>query len=154
MPHADLKPPTRYASHRVELPTKRPPTPRSSSMGCGIDVVEVPRFRQAITRWGPAFLSRVFTDLEQRYARSHHRTAMLHLAARFAAKEAVMKALAQVAPQRSWAFRQIEIRNDQLGRPFVVLHGAGKRQPIVHISLSHVQQIATAVAIVTPSAFR
>lgn len=120
-------------------------------MGCGVDVVELPRLRQAIRRGGEAFLRRVFTPHEQAYAKARRRTTLLHLAGRFAAKEAVIKALSQIDPRRVPAMNQIEIRNDRHGRPRAVLLGH-RRSPLrIHISLSHVDTVAVASAIVLRS---
>ena len=116
-------------------------------IGCGIDVVELAQFRRVMARGGTAFLRRVFTARETAYARAHRKTTALHLAARFAAKEAVIKAMAQVDPERVLAMKQVEVRNDRLGRPRIVLHGGRLRQVQVHISLSHVETVAIASAI-------
>jgi holo-[acyl-carrier protein] synthase len=109
--------------------------------------VELPRFKQACARGGEAFMRRIFTAREVAYARARRRTALLHLAGRFAAKEAVIKALAQLQPQRFLAMNQVEIRNDRLGRPHVILHDRRLRRIAVHISLSHVDTVAVASAI-------
>ena len=131
--------------------------------------MELARFRQAMARGGAAFLRRVFTAHEERYARSHKRTTMLHLAGRFAAKEAVIKAVSQVEPRRLLSMKQIEISNDRIGRPHVTLHdrgghpaeagsprksrsrrrrGDGRRGTLqIHVSLSHVNSVAVASAI-------
>ena len=121
---------------------------RSWPMGCGVDVVELERFKTATARWGKAFLNRVFTPTERAYARSHRRSGMVHLAARFAAKEAVVKAMAQVDPAHPLTLQQIEIRNDSLGRPYVVLHDGPANRPVVHVSLSHAEHVAMAMAVV------
>ena len=68
------------------------------SLGCGVDVVELPRFRRAMERGGRAFMRRIFTPAEESYANARRRTKLLHLAGRFAAKEAVVKAISQIAP--------------------------------------------------------
>lgn len=120
---------------------------RPARLGCGVDVVELARFRQALKRGGRAFLRRVFTDQEAAYAHARPRTRMLHLAARFAAKEAVMKAISQLTPRRTLAMNQIEVRNDRLGRPRIVLHDRRPQQLTIHISLSHVNSVAVASAI-------
>ena len=117
------------------------------SIGCGVDVVELSRFRRALTRGGAAFLRRVFTTHEEAYARARRRTTLLHLAGRFAAKEAVMKAISQVDPHRVLAMNQIEVRNDRLGRPRVVLRDGRGTRIQIHISLSHVNSVAVASAI-------
>ena len=123
---------------------RRSPLP----IGCGVDVVELARFRQALARGGRAFLRRVFTPQEEAYARARKRTRLLHLAGRFAAKEAVIKALSQVEPARTLAMNQVEVVNDRLGRPRIVLHDGRRGRVSVHISLSHVETVAVASAIV------
>ncbi|MBI4342644.1 MAG: holo-ACP synthase [Candidatus Omnitrophica bacterium] len=120
---------------------------RRRTIGCGVDVVELARFRQAVTRGGQAFLHRIFTSDEERYAAARKRTTMLHLAGRFAAKEAVIKAVAQVDPKRLLAMKQVEIRNDRMGRPHVVLHDKRRSRLNIHVSLSHVNSVAVASAI-------
>jgi len=117
------------------------------AIGCGVDVVELSVFRRTMQRGGHAFLRRVFTAGEQAYARRHRRTTLLHLAARFAAKEAVMKALSQLDPARVLAMNQIEVRNDGHGRPHIVLHDRRRHRVKVHVSLSHVKSVAVASAI-------
>ena len=128
------------------LPRKRF-SHRGVPIGCGIDVVELARFRRAMTRGGAAFMRRVFTPHETAYAQARRKTTALHLAARFAAKEAVIKAISQVEPERMLAMNQIEVRNDRLGRPRIVLHGGRLSRIQVHISLSHVETVAVASAI-------
>ena len=109
--------------------------------------MELPRFRQALKRGGDAFMRRVFTKQEAAYARARRRTALLHLAGRFAAKEAVIKAVSQVDPGRVLTMNQVEVRNDRLGRPHVRLHDGRRGRLQIHISLSHVDTVAVASAI-------
>ena len=118
-------------------------------MACGVDVVELDRFRRVLARGGRAFRRRIFTPREEAYARARKPTALKHLAGRFAAKEAVIKALSQMDGKRVPAMNQVEIRNDRYGRPSVVLHDGRRRTVKVHISLSHVDTVAIASAIVT-----
>lgn len=110
--------------------------------------MDLARFRQALRRGGAAFLRRVFTAQEVAYARARRKTTLLHLAARFAAKEAVTKALSQVAPASVPAMHRIEVRNDSLGRPRIVLHGARPRRLRIEVSLSHEKSVAVASAII------
>ena len=117
-------------------------------IGCGVDVVELSRFTQAVHRGGAAFMRRIFTPREEAYAKARRQTTLLHLAGRFAAKEAVIKAISQVDPKRVPSMNQVEIRNDRLGRPRVILHNAGTDRLEVHVSLSHVDTVAVASAIV------
>ena len=119
----------------------------SVPIGCGIDVVELARLKRAMQRGGRAFMRRIFTAQEEAYARARRRTTLLHLAGRFAAKEAVIKAMSQIEPRRMLAMHHVEIRNDRLGRPHVVFHDGRLRRVKVHVSLSHVDTVAVASAI-------
>jgi len=112
-----------------------------------VDVVELPRFRKAMVRGGSAFMRRIFTDREAAYAKARRRTTLLHLAGRFAAKEAVIKAIAQVDPTRVLSMNQVEVCNDRLGRPHISLHDGRKARLQIHVSLSHVHSVAVASAI-------
>lgn len=137
---------------------RRPRAPKRTTVGlgrpigCGIDVVELPRFRRAVSRGGRTFMRRVFTKGEEAYAKARPRTTLLHLAGRFAAKEAVIKAISQIDPRGLLAMSQVEIRNDTLGRPRVILHDRRATRITVHISLSHVDTVAVATAIAIKSA--
>ncbi len=133
---------------RRRITTKRAASPIGFPIGCGVDVVELPRFTRAIRRGDRAFVRRIFTASEQAYARKLPRTMLLHLAGRFAAKEAVIKAISQVEPSRMLAMNEIEIRNDHLGRPSIQLHDGPNHSLVVHVSLSHVNSVAVASAIV------
>jgi holo-[acyl-carrier protein] synthase len=111
--------------------------------GVGIDLIEIDRVERALER-RPRLAERLFTDAELAYARGHARPGR-HLAARFAAKEAVIKALGQAVPPRD-----VEVVAGQ--PPRVRLHGraahlAGGRQ--VTISLTHSRETAAAVALST-----
>jgi len=117
------------------------------AIGCGVDVVDVSRFRRVMERGGAAFRRRVFTAQEEAYARARPRTSVLHLAGRFAAKEAVIKAISQVDPRRVPSMRQVEVRNDRWGRPRIQLHGTDLKRMAIHVSLAHVETVAVASAI-------
>jgi holo-[acyl-carrier protein] synthase len=113
-------------------------------IGTGVDIIEVRRIRQAIEKWGKGFLQRVFTDEEIESAQSRE-SLYQHLAGRFAAKEAVFKALGDM--RLSW--RDIQILNDDGGRPYcTILNGRGKNVD-VYVSISHVKNYAVANAIIT-----
>lgn len=133
-------------AQRVRQTRRVKPTP-GFLIGCGVDVVELARFRRAVGRGRKRFLRRIFTDHETAYARARRRTMMQHLAGRFAAKEAAIKAISQVDPERAFSMNQVEVRNDRLGRPYIVLHGRHARGITVHVSLSHVESVAIASAI-------
>ncbi|HLJ65917.1 MAG TPA: holo-ACP synthase [Chloroflexota bacterium] len=83
----------------------------------GVDVIEIERIEQAVDRFGDRFLQRVYTDQEVAYCRGRGQ----RLAGRFAAKEAVSKALGVGIRVLRW--RDIEVLPDALGKPTVYLHG-------------------------------
>jgi len=119
-------------------------------VGIGIDLVEVGRIARALDRWGERFTERVFTPRElQRAGRGPNR--VRRLAARFAAKEAVMKALGTGRSGVGW--REIEITNEPSGAPRVRLAGraarAGEAVGVarVHVSLTHDLHYAAAFAV-------
>lgn len=110
----------------------------------GVDITEVKRIRQAVQKWGDDFLKRVFTKGELRNAKT--KTSFYqHLAGRFAAKEAIFKAVGD--NKLSW--QDIQIHNDKEGKPVCLfLNGWGKNIEVC-ISISHVKTYAVANAIVT-----
>ena len=83
----------------------------------GVDLIEVDRIQQALERWGERFLMKVYTEAE----RTECRGKPSRLATRFAAKEAVMKALGTGAKGVSW--REIEVLSHRSGAPYIRLHG-------------------------------
>ena len=87
----------------------------------GLDLTEVERIAGVLERHGERFLSRIFRDGEIRRARRHPRAFAEHVAGRFAAKEAAMKALG--LGWRGLAFRDIEVTRDVHGKPLLVFHG-------------------------------
>ena len=113
-------------------------------MGLGVDVQEVAAFEGHAAADQQAFLARVFTAREREWCLSMPHPAQ-HLAARFAAKEAVIKALAPFAPA---SFEQIEIERDDDGRPGARLSLDGPGAFAVRLSLSHSDTQAMAAAIV------
>ncbi len=113
-------------------------------IGTGVDITEVRRMRQAVEKWGNAFLSRVFTKDEMKNAKKHA-SFYQHLAGRFAAKEAVFKAMGN--KEISW--HDIEISNDEDGKPNCSILNRKVIDKVVHISISHVKNYAVANAIVT-----
>jgi len=90
-------------------------------VGTGIDIAEVPRIRQSIERFGDRFLQRVFTDGEIRYCDSKANR-FERYAARFAAKEAAMKALG-TGWNHGVRWRDCEVVRMPCGRPTIVFHG-------------------------------
>lgn len=119
-------------------------------LGVGTDITECLRIAQMIERHGELFIQRVYTPAEVDYCRSR-RMAMQHFAGRWAAKEAVLKALG-TGWRRGIAWRDIEVLNGDSGRPVCSLHGGtrdiAERMGIVCImvSISHCRTHATAYA--------
>ena len=118
-------------------------------IGTGVDLVEVPRFGAAVKKQGDRFLRRIFTPGEVAYARSQRKQSIQHLAVRFAAKEAVVKALG--APKGlGLQWTDLEILRDPSGQPRVAFHGTMSRwkKTRVHLSLTHTAKYAVASAVV------
>lgn len=121
-------------------------------LGVGIDIIEVERIRGAYTKFGHRFLNRILRPEEIRYCLQHANSAPA-VAGRFAAKEAVAKAL-RVRIGRKIGWHDIQIVHSPHGAPAIVLHGKGLAlsescgTKNVHLSLSHTQNYAAAVAII------
>lgn len=120
-------------------------------LGLGIDIIEVARIAASHEKFGERFLNRILLPNEIAYCLSH-KVPGPFLAARFAAKEAISKAFGTgIGAQLSW--QDMEVGRKASGEPFVILHGGGQKlleergARIVHLSLSHTQAHATAVAI-------
>jgi len=116
--------------------------------GIGTDIIEVKRIEQAIARLGQRFLDRIFSPKEQAYC-LRHRLAAPHFAARFAAKEAAVKALG-TGFQKGIHWLDIEIVHDQYGKPNIQLSAKLQERfdsPQLHLSLSHCREYATAFVI-------
>ncbi len=111
---------------------------------CGIDLTEVPRIVAALERWGDRFRNRIYTPAE--LARYSHKP--LSLAARFAAKEAVMKALGTGIRGVGW--KDIEVLPDRRGKPTLTLYGRARARAellnitVWEISLTHSRETAIA----------
>ena len=120
--------------------------------GIGIDVVEVERISSSMTEFGERFASRVFTETEREYCERQKRPAM-HYAARFAAKEAVAKALGTgIGKELAWL--DVEVKRRDSGEPEVTLTGDGEKFAQenkitqIKISLTHAEHYAAANAVV------
>jgi len=113
----------------------------------GTDIIEISRIEEAIARWGESFLQRVYTDPELKLYRNH----LPSLAARFAAKEAIIKALRK--PKKGGGWKEIEILSESDGKPVVHLYGNAQRKAsslgldALSISLSHSKDYAVAFVV-------
>jgi holo-[acyl-carrier protein] synthase len=120
-------------------------------LGVGIDIIEVSRIRASHEKFGDRFLNRILRPAEIAYSLSHRDPAPF-LAARFAAKEAISKAFGTgIGAQLGW--QDMEVGRKESGEPFVILHDGGQalfercRGTRFHLSLSHTQNYATAMAV-------
>ena len=116
----------------------------------GIDIIETVRIKGVLDRHDERFLKRVYTEWERAYCRRN----ILHLAGRWAAKEAVSKVLGLGIRGVGW--REIEITRTPFGQPIVTLHGrAEERRKVLGlsaplaVSISHIRDLAVAVAVGT-----
>jgi holo-[acyl-carrier protein] synthase len=118
-------------------------------IGIGSDLVELDRFRLALSRT-PGLRTRIFTEAEQAYANARHDPTERY-AVRFAAKEAVLKALG--VGLGAMAMRDIEVQREDSGAPTIVLHGSAAqfaRQRGVSrwlVTLTHTSKLAQAIVV-------
>ena len=119
--------------------------------GIGVDLVDITRMTQAVTRTGARLIERLYTETEQAYCRAHQPPYACY-AARFAAKEAFLKALG-TGLRKSMRWRDIEVCRDALGKPSLRLYGALQdlcataEVQHIHLSLSHSATCAIAQVI-------
>ena len=125
-------------------------------VGIGVDIVEIARMQAALKRQGQSLLDRCFLPGEQSYCNGQHLPARAY-AARFAAKEAVAKALGTgIGAELEWL--SVEVRRKATGEPFIVLFGIGaetaKRLGVseLFLSLSHSEHYAVANVVATAGA--
>ena len=116
-------------------------------LSVGVDIVEIERIAKALARFGDRFLARIYTRAEV----DHCRGRVAELAARFAAKEAISKALGTGIRGLTW--QEMEILPDPLGQPQVYLHGSALERARAlgltdfAVSLSHSQEYAIAFVV-------
>lgn len=117
-------------------------------VGIGCDIVEIPRLEMSIKRFRHRFISKLFTSKEQEYCNKFEKPAP-SFAGRFAAKEAIAKALGVgFGEELSWL--DIEIVNNEQGKPHVILSETIQKKyqfPRIHVSISHCESYAIAYAI-------
>jgi holo-[acyl-carrier protein] synthase len=120
-------------------------------VGTGVDIVEVPRVAATLQRFGERFLKRVFTEAEIRYCDSKMNRAERY-AARFAAKEAGLKAIG-TGLRGGISWRELEVSREPGGRPTLAFHGTAAQYAArlgarrTSLSLSHTEQHAIAQVI-------
>lgn len=124
----------------------------SETVGLGVDIVEIERMRKILSR-SPAFAEKVYSAAERAYCDSHAHPEV-HYATRFAAKEAVLKALG-TGFSEGIGWLDVEVRRTAKGRPFAVLTGRarevarekGVREIPISLSYTHTDAVACAMAI-------
>ena len=117
---------------------------------CGTDIIEVNRIQESIESLGENFLNRVFTENEIEYCNNKKVMKYQHFAARFAAKEAIFKAISDLLDDKyeiSW--KNVEIINDKKGRPQVNFIGKSfDNITSIDVSLSHLKGYAIANCVI------
>lgn len=130
---------------------ERPRNQRQMIVGTGIDIAEVPRIAEVIARYGDRFLRKIFTEGEIRYC-SSKANRVERFAARFAAKEAAMKALG-TGWNHGVRFRDVEVSRQPGKRPTITFHGKAAEFAAklgaqnIALSLSHTAEQAIAQVI-------
>lgn len=120
----------------------------------GIDIIEVSRVEDAINNLGDNFLNKIFTENEIDYCNKSKKMKYQHFAARFAAKEAVFKALSnEIKSREDLVWKQIEVVNEESGRPKINIDllntlNISKIIESIDISLSHIAEFAVASVVV------
>ena len=121
-------------------------------LSTGVDILYVPRVETALNKFGNRFLERCFSPLEIKMSRGH----VSEYAARYAAKEAVSKALGvglRLMARNGIHFHDVEILNDRFGKPYVVLHNWAKERAEElglsewSVSLTHEREYAVAFVV-------
>lgn len=121
-------------------------------LSTGVDIIEIPRIQRVVEQYGKRFLDRIFTPGELAYCRGR----APNLAARFAAKEAAMKALGTGV--RGVAWKDIEVVRQESGAPGIALHGKAKNRAHrlgiqeMALSLSHSREYAVASVVAQSNA--
>ena len=120
---------------------------------CGVDIIEIGRIEKSFETGGCGFRDRVFTKSEIEYCESRKTVKFESYAARFAAKEAVSKAFGTgIGGRIDW--KDIEVLNDDSGKPYVVLSGKAKqlfeeiKGTCISLSISHCKEYAVAHAVI------
>ena len=114
---------------------------------CGTDIIEIDRIKQSMESHEESFKKNIFTKNEVKYCESHKLQKYQHYAARFAAKEAIFKALSKRLDSE-FVWTDFEVINLESGKPEVVLNCAIPKIESIDISLSHCKEYAIATVIV------
>ena len=116
-------------------------------ISCGTDIIEIERVKNSIERIGERFLNNVYTKNEIEYCESRKNQKYQHYAARFAAKEAIFKAVSSKISEK-YSLQDFEIINDKNGKPNVYLKEEVESIENIDISISHCKEYAVATVVV------
>ena len=115
-------------------------------ISCGTDIIEIERIKSSIENIGDKFLTTIYTEKEIEYCESRKAQKYQHYAARFAAKEAIFKALStRIMGDYSWT--DFEVLNSEIGKPKVYLKTKIENLEDIDISISHCKAYAVATVI-------
>lgn len=116
---------------------------------CGTDIIEVSRIKESIEKLGDKFLNKIYTQKEIEYCLSKNNMKYQHFAARFAAKEAIFKAISSLLKNKyEITWKDVEVLNDENGRPYVHFLNNIYNIEQIDISISHLKEYAIATCIV------
>ena len=119
----------------------------NNELHSGIDIIEIDRIQNVLIKHPERFLRKIFTEYEINYCRGR----ATQLAARFASKEAAMKALGTGIRGVGW--REVEVQRLRSGKQYIILHGRAKKRAEsmgikkIELSISHSKNLATAMVI-------
>ncbi len=116
-------------------------------ISCGTDIIEIERVKKSIGNVGERFIETIYTQKEIDYCESKKAQKYQHYAARFAAKEAIFKALSSKL-NRKYSWQDLEILNDENGKPRVFLKCDIEEIEDIDISISHCKEYAVATVVV------
>ena len=118
---------------------------------CGTDIIEISRIQKSIEKSGDRFLNLIYTPAEIEYCESKKYAKYTHYAGRFAAKEAIYKAISRLLDDRfGITWKNAQVINDENGNPHVEFVGIEFNQiKNIDISISHCKEYAVATAIIT-----
>lgn len=120
------------------------------NISCGTDIIEISRIKETIEEMQDKFISKIYTQNEIDYCESKNNVKYQHYAVRFAAKEALFKALSKILEDKySISWQNAEIVNNKEGRPYINFIGVQFEQiKNIDISLSHCKEYAVANVVI------
>ena len=120
---------------------------KKTKISCGTHIIEIARVKNSIERIGQKFLDTIYTQKEITYCESKKMQRYQHYAARFAAKEAIFKAISNML-SKDYKWQDFEILNDENGKPKVYLKCKIEEIESMDISISHCKEYAVATVVV------